>query len=145
MNAKIGLSAVTSPGGEGFVEVVKGEEMQDDGEFQAQNVPRPFSDDKGVVGRGLLTQIHVITAGEVVGAADHGDGELGIEENLPPGTRSGRIAQSHRSVNRAQYDDAMGNAVFDVVIERGSVGDFRREEGMDGTRAPINQEFVAKL
>jgi hypothetical protein len=33
MNAKIGLSAVTSPGGEGFVEVVEGEEMQDDGEF----------------------------------------------------------------------------------------------------------------
>jgi len=138
MNAKIGLSAVTSPGGEGFVEVVKGEEMQDDGEFQAQYVPRPFSDDKGVIGRGLLAQIHVVSAGEVIGAADHGDGELGIEENLPPRTRSGRIAQSHRSVHRSQDDDAMGDAVFDVVVEGGSVGDFRREEGMDGARAPIN-------
>lgn len=117
MNAKIGLSAVTSPGGEGFVEVVESEEMQDDGEFQSQNIPRPFSNHKGVVGRGFLTQIHVVSAGEVVGAANDGNGELGVQEDLPPGTRSGRVAQSHRRVNGVQDDDSVRNAVFNMVVQ----------------------------
>ncbi|MFM2426065.1 MAG: hypothetical protein RL747_1609, partial [Bacteroidota bacterium] len=48
--AKIGLCAVSSPVGECFVEVVEGEEVQNDGELQAQNIPRPFADDEGVFG-----------------------------------------------------------------------------------------------
>ena len=32
----------------------------------------------GVIGRGFLAQIHVVSAGEVVGAANDGDGELGV-------------------------------------------------------------------
>lgn len=78
MNAKIGLSAVTSPGCECLVEMVESEEMQDDGEFQSQDIPRPFSNHKGVIGRGFLAQIHVVSAGEVVGAANDGNGELGV-------------------------------------------------------------------
>jgi hypothetical protein len=50
MPTKIGLCAVSSPVGECFVEVVEGEEVQNDGELQAQNIPRPFADDEGVFG-----------------------------------------------------------------------------------------------
>lgn len=99
------------------MEMVESEEMQDDGEFQSQNIPRPFSNHKGVVGRGFLAQIHVVSAGEVVGAANDGNGELGIQENLPPRTWSGRVTQSHRGVNRAQDDDSVRNAVFNVVVK----------------------------
>ncbi len=60
------------------MEVVKGEEMQDNGKLQSQDIPRPFTDHKGVIGRGFLAQIHVVSAGEVVGAANDGDGELGV-------------------------------------------------------------------
>ena len=100
------------------MEVVKGEEMHDDGEFQSQNVPRPFTHHKGVVGSGFLAQIHVVSAGEVVGAANDGDGELRVQENFPPRAGAGRIAQSHRRVNRTQDDDTVGDAVFDVVVKR---------------------------
>ncbi len=100
------------------MEVVKGEEMQDDGEFQSQNVPRPFTHHKGVVGSGFLAQIHVVSAGEVVGAANDGDGELGVQEDLPPRAGAGCVVQSHRSVNRTQDDDTVGDAVFDVVVKR---------------------------
>ena len=99
------------------MEMVESEEMQDDGEFQSQDIPRPFSNHKGVVGRGFLAQIHVVSAGEVVGAANDGNGELGVQEDLPPGTWSGRVAQSHRGVNGAQDDDSVRNAVFNVVVK----------------------------
>lgn len=108
------------------MEVVKGEEMQDDGEFQSQNVPRPFTHHKGVVGSGFLAQIHVVSAGEVVGAADDGDGELGVQEDLPPRAGARRVSQSHRSVNRAQDDNTVGDAVFQMVVHGRSVGDFWR-------------------
>lgn len=100
------------------MEVVKGEEMQDNGKLQSQDIPRPFTDHKGVIGRGFLAQIHVVSAGEVVGAANDGDGELRVQENFPPRAGAGRIAQSHRSVNRTQDDDTVGDAVFDVVVKR---------------------------
>ena len=108
------------------MEVVKGEEMQDNGKLQSQNVPRPFTHHKGVVGSGFLAQIHVVSAGEVVGAANDGDGELRVQEHLPPRTRSGCVAQSHGSVYRAQDDDAVGDAVFQMVVHGRSVGDFWR-------------------
>lgn len=51
------------------MEVVESEEMQDDGEFQSQNIPRPFSNHKGVVGRGLF---FVAVAEECGGFAEDG-------------------------------------------------------------------------
>ena len=100
------------------MEVVEGEEMQDNGKLQSQDIPRPFTHHKGVVGRGFLAQIHVVSAGEVVGAANDGDGELGVQEDLPPRAGAGCVVQSHRSVNRTQDDDTVGDAVFDVVVKR---------------------------
>lgn len=100
------------------MEVVKGEEMQDNGKLQSQDIPRPFTDHKGVIGRGFLAQIHVVSAGEVVGAADDGNGELRVQENFPPRAWAGGVAQSHRRVNRTQDDDTVGDAVFDVVVKR---------------------------
>ena len=106
------------------MEVVKGEEMQDNGKLQSQDIPRPFTDHKGVIGRGFLAQIHVVSAGEVVGAADDGNGELRVQEHFPPRTGTGDIAQSQRGIHRAQNDETVGDAVLQMVIHGRAIGDF---------------------
>ncbi len=106
------------------MEVVKREKMQQYGEFQSQNVPRPFTHHKGVFGGGFLAQIHVVSAGEVVGAADDGNGELRVQEYLPPRAGTGNIAQSQRGIHRAQNDETVGDAVLQMVIHGRAIGDF---------------------
>lgn len=58
--AKIGLSSFTFPCRQGAMKLVESVKVDDDDELQTNQVVGPFSNHKGIVGIGLLTEIHVV-------------------------------------------------------------------------------------